>query len=154
VFKVIHEIAEKKRAIRLGGPILLGGSMTSAFVRPKTGNYFALTLDKESYRNTPSGWGVELLRPLEVIGLTSKEPIDDLVLKAGQKVILDFGTVSKNKFQMFIEPNPILHTVALVSGPTMLEPEQKETPLFLVLRAEKQINLEEIPWLLKIFLVD
>lgn len=128
--------------------------MTSAFVRPKTGNYFVLSLDKGSYRNTPAGWGVEVIQPELVIGLTSKEQIEDPILKAGQKVVLDFGTVSKNKYQMFIEPNPILHTVALISGPTTMEPDQKETPLFLVVRAEKQINLEEIPWFLKIFLVD
>lgn len=132
----------------------LGVTMTSAFVRPKTGNYFVLSLDKESYRNTPSGWGVEVIRPESILGLTSKEPIEDTILKAGQKAILDFGTVTKNKYQMFIEPNPILHTVALISGPTLFEPDQKETPLFLVVRAEKQINLEEIPWFLKIFLVD
>ena len=136
------------------GPFLLGVTMTSAFVRPKTGNYFALSLDKESYRNTSSGWGVELIRPELIIGLTSKEQVEDPILKAGQKVVLDFGTVSKNKFQMLIEPNPILHSVALISGPTMFEPDQKETPLFLIIRAEKQINLEEIPWFLKIFLID
>jgi hypothetical protein len=136
------------------GPFLLGVIMPSAFVRPKTGNYFVLSTTKDNVRNSATGWCVEVLKPDAVLSLASREDIGDTTLKAGQKVILDFGTLSKNKYTVMVEVNPQLHPLALVSGPGIIEPGTESTDLQFVVRAEKQINLEEFSWFLKIFLVD
>lgn len=128
--------------------------MSSAFVRPKTGNYYVLSTTKDNVRNSASGWCQEILKPDAVLNLNTREDIGETSLKAGQKVVLDFGTLSKNKYSVLIEVNPLLHSLAIVSGPRIIEPLTESTDLHLIVRAEKQINLEEIPWFLKIFLVD
>jgi len=81
------------------------------------------------------------------------EPLSDGILKVGQKASLDMGKLSADKYHLMLIPNPELARSAYVGGPILLEPYTTEELQFL-LRVERQINLSELGYLFRIYIMD
>ena len=81
------------------------------------------------------------------------EPVKDGELKVGQRAYLNLGSISTDQYHFLIIPNPILSKHAYVGGPLLVEPHSTEELEFM-LRVEKQINVNNLPYLFRIYVVD
>jgi len=87
-------------------------------------------------------------------GQKSGEAIEGTVVKAGQTVQLNFGTVAPSRYECLITFNPQLQTSCMVCVPPIISHGDGPVPLAVTLTAFKQIDLAEFPWFVTLHLVD
>lgn len=107
-----------------------------------------------STRTTASKLGVELFGTPEVIlmggdndGKSPEGPI-----RANQTVLIRLGNVHPQKFHMLLVVNPDILRNGQVGSPSLIEPEP--TSLDFTFKASRQIDLSELPYLARLYLLD
>lgn len=105
-------------------------------------------------RNTKTALGLELSggKAIYLGGEKAGEDAGD-VIKANQRVEIQLGVLKPAKYHVLIEANPALHRVGVVTHPRMVEPGDK-LELSLFIRAEKQVDLTELDWLIRLYMLD
>lgn len=81
------------------------------------------------------------------------ESVKDSLLKAGQRASLDLGSMEAEKYHLMLIPHPELARSCYVGGPILIEPRTTERLQYL-LRVEKQISLDGLPYLFRVYMVD
>lgn len=80
-------------------------------------------------------------------------PIEDGIVKTNQKATLSLGSVTAKQYHIMLVPNPLLTAKAYVGGPELLEPYE-ELSLDYFIRAEFPIDLKELNYLFRVYVVD
>lgn len=133
--------------------------MASAFVKLRGAQNRYLNLDGQSgleIHPTPSGWGVELRKPLSVTIVGGEKDgleLDGTTVRAGQKVALAFGDVKAGAYHILVQPNHELGALASLMTPTIVEPGDV-AELTVYLKADRQVDLTSIGWFLRLFVID
>lgn len=107
-------------------------------------------------KNTNSNLGIELSgNPVIKIasGKDAGELLEDTVLKANQKVSIELGVFKPHRFHGHLIVNPELTMAGTVAGPVLVEPDEA-TVLGFTLRPDHQIDLADIKWMMRIYLID
>jgi hypothetical protein len=107
-------------------------------------------------RATASTLGIELVGTPQVIqmgGEKDGQVIEGTVVKANQRVRIRLGSISPHKFNTLVVFTPALMQYGTAQGPSFLEPGDKEE-LVIYFRADRQVDLAEFPWLVRIYMID
>jgi len=70
-----------------------------------------------------------------------------------QRVAWDLGILRTYKYQSLVEVNPALYALGDVSVPRIGEPDE-EMPLIIRLRTFAPCNVMDLPWLVRVYLLD
>lgn len=81
------------------------------------------------------------------------ELLDDTLLKAGQRAYLHLGTIGADKYHLLLIPNSELARSAYIGGPVMIEPYTEES-FEVMLKVEKAIDLKQLHYLFRIYIMD
>lgn len=105
-------------------------------------------------RPTVSKVGVELFGSPEVIfvGGENDGKLVDGAVRANQTVLIKLGSISPQKFHMLFVPNPDLARAGTVGAPSLVEPEPTE--LTITFRAARQVDLSELKYVARLYLLD
>lgn len=127
---------------------LITGSRLLTYVKFKA-------LEGVQKTHTTSQLGVQLSRPqIRIIGGEKDgQFIEDGIIKPNQKVALQFGEVRPVKYNVQVSYNPALLESGLASAPFMLEPGD-DGMLTLYYRADRSINVYELPWIIRLYIVE
>jgi len=74
-------------------------------------------------------------------------------LAANQSIIIPMGILAPTRYHALIEVNPTLYAMGSVQCPRFVEPDEL-TPLVVRLRASVQCTPLELPWIVRIYLLD
>lgn len=105
-------------------------------------------------RPTVSKIGLELFGEPEVTYLGGEahgKPVEGAI-KANQTVLIRLGDVNPQKFHMMLVTNPDLSRAGTVGAPSLIEPEP--TTLSITFRAARQVDLLELSYLARLYLLD
>lgn len=100
------------------------------------------------------GYRLSGLNGTYLTGQKAGEPIEGTIIKAGQTVQLNFGTVNPSRYECFVTFNPNLQSACMVSTAPVISHGDGPTPLVVTLSAFRQVDLAEIPWFVTLHLVD
>lgn len=128
-------------------------------VREQTSRHAYLGLDpapgitgKNVARNL--GYRLSGVNGTYLTGQKAGESIEGTVLKAGQTVQLNFGTVAPSRYECLVTFNPQLQSSCMVCSPSIISHGDGPTSLTLTLSVFRQIDLAEVPWFVTLHLVD
>lgn len=128
-------------------------------VREQTARHAYLGLDlaqgitgKNVARNL--GYRLSGINAIYLTGQKAGEPIEGTVVKAGQSVQLQFGTVSPTRYECLVTYHPQLNQTCMVSTPPIISHGDGAVPLSVTLTAFKQVDLVDFNWFVTLHLVD
>ena len=128
-------------------------------VREQTARHAYLGLDlapgiigKNVARNL--GYRLSGINAVYLTGQKAGEPIEGTVVKAGQSVQLQFGSVHPSRYECLVTYHPQLNQACMVSTPPIISHGDGATPLCVTLTAFKQVDLAEFDWFVTLHLVD
>lgn len=106
-------------------------------------------------RNVPSGLAVELHTRHAVLASGDKagDSVEGTVIKPNQKVYLPLGVINPAKYHALLEVNPKFYLDGNVGVPRILEPNE-EIELVVSFRADKTVDLEDMSWTVRIYMLD
>jgi hypothetical protein len=81
------------------------------------------------------------------------EALEDTLLKSGQRAYLSLGTIAADKYHLLLIPNSELSRSAYIGAPLMIEPYTEES-FDVMLKVEKAIDLKQLQYLFRIYIVD
>lgn len=126
----------------------------SAIVKPKSINVSYLDFSNPHRELTNKRWGWELTAPLHTYFLSSGEVVEDPTqIKVNQKVVLDFGTLKSERYQVLLRANPKISQAATISFDNILEPGE-ESQIEMIVKADKTLDLTQFEWFLRVYLID
>ena len=124
----------------------------SAFFKPKGTKVSYFSSGSESISLSPSGWALEIKQPNDITSAKG-EPLDSLLLSANQRVVLDLGDIQNPRYHLFIKYNPELFLYGTVQVESMREPGESG-PLLLHFKADRQVDIGSLPWVVRLYLAD
>lgn len=106
-------------------------------------------------RSTQSNLGLEYVggKIIQVGGKEAGEELENGLIKANQKVLVDLGTVRPAKYHSIIVVHPEIIRAGVVGVAGIAEPDE-EALLGFTFRADHQIDLRALPYLLRLYLLD
>jgi hypothetical protein len=126
----------------------------AAFVKPKGTNTSYWSISTPNGSTTGSGWGYDLGSPISVTTLSGGEEIEGGKLSNNQKVVLNFGVLEKSKYHVIVRVNHELGRYGtILAYPTMVEPGERVT-IDVLLKVDKPFSLTDIPWFVRLYMVD
>lgn len=72
---------------------------------------------------------------------------------ANQSITIPMGVLVPTRYHALVEVNPALYAMGAVQCPRFAEPDER-TPLVVRLRASVQCTPLELPWIVRIYLLD
>jgi hypothetical protein len=128
-------------------------------IREQTARHNYLGLDlapsitgKNVSRNL--GYRLSGINAVYLTGQKAGEAVEGTVIKAGQAIALQFGSVSPARYECLVTYHPQLSQTCMVSTPPIISHGDGPVPLTLVLNAFKQVDLAEFDWFVTLHLVD
>lgn len=100
------------------------------------------------------GYRLSGINAIYLTGQKVGEPIEGTIVKAGQSVQLQFGSVSPQRYECLVTYHPQLNQTCMVCTPPIISHGDEATPLCLTLTAFKQLDLAEFDWFVTLHLVD
>lgn len=132
------------------------GALVKLSLASRQSQYLRMELTSTAVaKTTASGLGIQLAggTPIILGGEKDGTELAGTVLKANQRVALHLGKVAPKKYHVLLETNPTLGAYGSVQCPRILEPEDG-TDLVVHFRAERQLDLAELPWVLRLYMLD
>lgn len=104
---------------------------------------------------TSSSMGMQLITGeiTLVSGEKKGQLVEDGQVKPNQSVKLSFGTIQPNHYHALVTVNPEISKAGSVGVVTLVEPEDA-TDLEIILRTTVGINLHDLAWHVRVYLID
>lgn len=124
--------------------IRLNGAMAARYV--------GIELNGSSSQVQIAGHGVGLGGGhIESLTGSDKE-VQQGVLMPNTTVKLSFGEMAPSRYEVLVTINPELTKVAMVSAPSILPPGKHE--ISITLKPFKKLELNSLPWIVAVYLID
>lgn len=100
------------------------------------------------------GYRLSGINAIYLTGQKAGEPIEGTVVKAGQSIQLQFGSVNPSRYECLVTYNPHLSQTCMICTPPIISHGDGAVPLCVTLTAFKQVDLAEFDWFVTLHLVD
>ena len=113
------------------------------------------SISKDKGRLTPSGYGYEILPSGIATVVSGKDAgeLEGLELPAQRNIQLLFGYITPLKYNGMMDINPLIYSKAEVSFQRIFEPGEK-ADLRLFIRTKEKLDLNELEWIARFYLLD
>lgn len=117
--------------------------------------YIGLSEDERTISNiSPSGFALELRGgSIEILSGKEPGPIEGQKIEANQKAVVKLGTVQPYRYNVLTSIHPELLKLGTLGFPSIYEPDE-EVELLLHVQASKKIDLDTLPWLVRLYTLD
>jgi hypothetical protein len=133
------------------------GALVKLSAASRMKNYLNLATEPGiSYRTTKTNMGVELFGnpPVTVVGGEKDgQALDGTSIRANQKVFIALGELCPQKYQVLVEVNPLLAAYGTAQCASIVEPGDN-LELGIYLKADRQLDLPEGLWFVRLYLID
>lgn len=123
-------------------------------ISSRQSNYIRLeSAEGVTSRPTPTSMGLQVSggKMLSATGDDAGAEVD--TIKANKRGIIHLGTISPNKYQVFVEVHPDLHMLGTVGHARIVEPGDS-IPLDIYINAHKSVDVSLLPWTVRLYMID
>lgn len=107
-------------------------------------------------RATDTSLGIELFGEPKIVVLGGEkdgQEIRDGIVKPNQKVVVTVGSMNPHKYQVIQQPHYDLVMNGEVRHNQFMEPGD-EVAIGFVFKADRQIDMNSLPWLVRLYMLD